>query len=148
MGPVRVLEKALTRAEVDSLLQCADCFVSLHRSEGFGLAMAESMAIGKPVVATAYSGNMDFMDERSAFLVEYELGEVPAGCFPYRTGAPWAEPSTDHAAKQMLTVFADSVLRGRIAASGRRRVREQLDPAVVGERILARLRAMERRRKA
>ena len=73
--------------EQAALMQAADCYVSLHRSEGFGLTMAEAMALGKPVIATAYSGNLEFMDDRTAYLVRWEYGAVPQGCDPYRPGA-------------------------------------------------------------
>jgi len=146
-GPVRILDTVLSRNEVDSLIDCSDCLVSLHRSEGFGLVMSEAMALGKPVVATAYSGNMDFMDEKTAFLVKYELGRVPEGSGPYRPGAFWAEPSLEHAAARMVEVFSDSGRRAAVGAAGQQKVRELLDPEAVGRRMLARLQVIERRLK-
>ena len=81
-----------------TLMASVDVVISLHRSEGFGLFLAEAMCLGKPVVATGWSGNMDFMDEKSAGLVRYCLvrGGVEAG--PY-AGGQWAEPDVDHAAQ-------------------------------------------------
>jgi SAM-dependent methyltransferase len=86
------------------LVNVADCYVSLHRSEGFGLTMGEAMALGKPVIATAYSGNLDFMDSDTAFLVGWSEGAVPAGCSPYPEGAVWAEPDLGEAARLMRYV--------------------------------------------
>ena len=85
-------------------MNVADCYVSLHRSEGFGLTMGEAMALGKPVIATAYSGNLDFMSEDTAYLVGWSEGTVPAGCSPYPQGAKWAEPDLHAAARLMRHV--------------------------------------------
>lgn len=83
-----------------------DAFISLHRSEGFGLGMAQAMAAGKPVVATAYSGNLDFMNDRSAVLVPYTLREV--GPHPlYSARSRWAEPDLDAAADALRSLAAD-----------------------------------------
>jgi SAM-dependent methyltransferase len=85
-------------------MNACDCYVSLHRSEGFGLTMAEAMALGKPVIATAYSGNLDFMDDQTAYLVPWTESLVPESCAPYRPGARWAEPDVDAAARLMREV--------------------------------------------
>ncbi len=107
--------------ERDALIAGCDCFVSLHRSEGYGLTMAEAMALGKPVIATGYSGNLEFMDEGSAFLVPYELVPVPRGWWAHAPGAMWAQPDVDAAADAMSRVFADPdaarALGARAAAS-------------------------------
>jgi glycosyltransferase involved in cell wall biosynthesis len=58
-----VIDRYLDHEANATLMDACDCYVSLHRSEGFGLSMAEAMALGKPVIATAYSGNLDFMDD-------------------------------------------------------------------------------------
>jgi glycosyltransferase involved in cell wall biosynthesis len=74
-----------------------DCYVSLHRSEGFGLTIAEAMAWGTPVIATGYSGNLDFTKPDNAFLVPWAYGTVPPGNL-YPPGGRWAEPDLDEAA--------------------------------------------------
>jgi glycosyltransferase involved in cell wall biosynthesis len=91
----------------DSYLAACDCFVSLHRSEGYGLTMAEAMAFGKPVVATGYSANLEFMDETNSYLVPYELVDVPGEWWAYVPGARWAEPDVQQAAKLMRLVYDD-----------------------------------------
>ncbi|HMD47205.1 MAG TPA: methyltransferase domain-containing protein [Acidimicrobiales bacterium] len=101
---ILLIDRYLDAARVAALMAAADCYVSLHRSEGFGLTMAEAMALGKPVVATAYSGNLDFMTADTAYLVDWSPGPVPAGCEPYRVGATWAEPDLDHAARLLRQV--------------------------------------------
>ena len=100
-----------------ALMAACDCYVSLHRSEGFGLTLAEAMALGKPVVATGYSGNLDFMTPDTAYLVPWAQGEVPAGCSPYPAGARWAEPDLDAAALIMREVYTDP---SKAAELGRR----------------------------
>ena len=68
---IELMERYLEPREIAALIAKADCYVSLHRSEGFGLTLADSMALGTPVIATGYSGNMDFMDERNSYLVDW-----------------------------------------------------------------------------
>lgn len=99
-----LIEDYVTRDDRDGLLARADAYVSLHRAEGFGLTMAEAMIMGKPVIATGYSGNLDFMTEANSFLVPYEMTEVPPECEPYSPGTPWAEPDVDVAARMMRQV--------------------------------------------
>jgi glycosyltransferase involved in cell wall biosynthesis len=99
-----LIEDYLTKDERDALLSRADAYVSLHRAEGLGLTIAEAMIMGKPVIATAYSGNLDFMTEENSFLVPYEMTVVPPGCDPYAPGTPWADPDVDVAARLMRQV--------------------------------------------
>ena len=92
----------------DSFLAACDCYVSLHRSEGLGLTMAEAMALGKPVIATGYSGNLEFMDERNSYLVPYELVDLPTNWWAYAPGATWAEPDVAAAAELMRRAWESS----------------------------------------
>ena len=84
-----------------------DCYVSLNRSEGFGLTMAEAMAYGKPVIATNYSGNVDFMHQGNSHLIPFKLVPISKGCDPYPVDAKWADPDIDAAAAAMRRVFND-----------------------------------------
>lgn len=93
-----------------ALMGACDCYVSLHRAEGYGLTVAEAMAAARPVIATAYSGNLEFMTEDTAFFVPYELTDIPYGCAPYPPGTPWAEPDVDAAAEAMRRVVSDHAL--------------------------------------
>ena len=86
-------------------MNACDCYVSLHRSEGFGLTIAEAMALGKPVIATGYSGNMDFMNKDNSFPVDYRLVGVDGDYGAYKKGNVWAEPDIDEAADYMRRVF-------------------------------------------
>ena len=94
----------------------ADIVVSLHRSEGFGLFLAEAMWLGKPVVGTGWSGVMDFMDEESCGLVRFKLVDAGADAGPYQ-GGRWAEADVDHAAALLRRLVEDEAHR---AEMGRR----------------------------
>jgi glycosyltransferase involved in cell wall biosynthesis len=98
-------DEMLPRAEAYGLIAMADCFVSLHRSEGFGLGLAEAMLLGKPVIATGYSGNLDFMNRENSLLVDYKIVEIAEDRAIYTRGNLWAEPSIEHAAACMRQVY-------------------------------------------
>lgn len=82
-----------------------DCYVSLHRSEGFGLTMADAMSYAKPVIATAYSGNLDFMDDENSYLVPYRMSPIPSDWWAYSPAAEWADPDVEAAAQLMRHVY-------------------------------------------
>jgi glycosyltransferase involved in cell wall biosynthesis len=94
-----------TAEEVRDLMAACDAYVSLHRSEGTGLTITDAMAVGKPVIATGWSGNMDFMTVANSYPVQFELVEIHDGVGPYRAGEVWAEPSVEHAAELMRRVL-------------------------------------------
>ena len=136
---VRIVRGTLARGDVDALISCCDAVLGLHRSEGFGLVLAEAMLLGKPVVATGWSGNLEFMDEGTACLVAYRLEPV-GGAYPHAApGARWAEPDLDDAARWMRRLATDAVFRARIAAAGQERIRRDFSPERSGERMRARL---------
>jgi hypothetical protein len=125
--------------ELRDLMDACDVYVSLHRSEGTGLTITDAMAFGKPVIATSWSGNMDFMDVSNSFPVRYDLVELQHNVGPYRAGEVWADPSVEHAAEQMRTVFDDreeAALRGRAA---RREIETNYSEAKVAELVGQRL---------
>ena len=129
----------LSEPDKTALLERADCYVSLHRSEGFGLTLAESMLLGKPVIATAYSGNLDFMTVGNSYLVDWRPTQVGRGVEIYPASAVWAEPDVAHAAALMRQVWerqAEARARGRRA---REDIRSRLSPSAAGARALARL---------
>ena len=104
---VHVVDGYLSALDQAALVASCDAYVSLHRAEGFGYTMAEAMLAGRPVVATGYSGNLEFMDERNSFLVGYDLVAIAEGNEPYRAGSPWAEPDLDEAAAAMRRIVED-----------------------------------------
>ncbi len=128
---VRVMTGYLPTARMNSLLASCDCYVSLHRSEGFGMTLAESMWLGKPVIATGYSGNLDFMSSENSYLVRHSMVEIADGADPYPAGGEWAEPDLTDAVAQMRSVFEqrdEAAARGARAAED---VREQYGLAAV-----------------
>jgi glycosyltransferase involved in cell wall biosynthesis len=129
---IDIIDSTLNRDEVPALTGCCDCLVSLHRSEGFGLTMAEAMYLGKPVIATGYSGNLDFTSPDNSLLVSYRLRPVGKGCDPYPEEAMWAEPDEDEASRHMVELVRNRDLRLRLAGAGQEWVREHLSPATVG----------------
>jgi glycosyltransferase involved in cell wall biosynthesis len=104
---IRVIDAYVAADQRDALLAACDCYVSLHRSEGFGLTVAEAMAHGKPVIATGYSGNLEFMNESNGYLVPYLLTQIPEDWWAYSPGADWAEPDVGAAAMLMRAVYDD-----------------------------------------
>jgi len=136
---VHVLDRHVPRAEKDAMIAACDCYASLHRSEGFGLSMAEAMLLGKPVVATGYSGNLDFMTPENSFLVDYDLVEVGPGNDPYPADAHWAEPDVEHAARQLRAVFDDPEAARSRAARGAGDLRRTHSPEPAGKTLARRL---------
>ena len=122
----------LTGNETKNLVRCCDCFVSLHRSEGFGRTMAEAMLFGKPVVATGYSGNLDFMSEANSCLVRYRLVDVADGSYPHARGQLWAEPDIDHAVAYMLKLVTDKNYGRELGRIASRHMRTHFSSRAVG----------------
>ena len=139
MSSIHFIDGNLKREEVNALIYNCDCYVSLHRAEGFGLTMAEAMYHGKPVIATAYSSNIDFMNISNSFPVKYKLVATTEEHIPYPKGVIWAEPEVDHAAylmKYVVDHFEDSKKVGAKAALD---IKSLLSPQAVGKRIKNRL---------
>jgi glycosyltransferase involved in cell wall biosynthesis len=139
---VHVLDRSLTARERDALVTGCDCYVSLHRSEGFGLPLAECMALGKPVIGTAFSGTTDFMTDENSYLVPYEMTNVGADCEIYPAEGTWAEPDVREAARLMRRVLER---RDEARAKGERAhldVARLYSPEAVGELIRSRLESL------
>ena len=138
---VRVIDEYLGPEEKDGLIAACDCYVSLHRAESFGFAIAEAMFLGKPAIATGYSGNLEFMTATNSYLVDYELVQVePDALEPL--GAEWARPNVAHAARLMRDAFEhreQALERGRRGAAD---LRVHHSPHVAGRGMLDRLQAV------
>jgi glycosyltransferase involved in cell wall biosynthesis len=139
---IRLHDGFFGRTELLSLLNAADTFVSLHRSEGFGLQIAESMFLGKSVIATGYSGNMDFMTEDNSFPVRYGMRALDAGEYPECHGQRWAEPDLQHAAQLMRQCVDGSIDAERIGRIAARSIREACSPQASAEAMVHRLGAL------
>lgn len=140
---VTFINRVLTDNEVKNLVRCCDCFVSLHRSEGYGRGIAEAMLLGKPVVATGYSGNMDFMDSNVSFTVQYSLIPLKEGDYPHYQGQQWAEPDIDEAACYMIALVDDPEKGRRIGRHASLHMKANSGYRPSGLRYLNRLQNIE-----
>ena len=139
MPEVICLPKPLTAHETRSLINCCDCFVSLHRSEGFGRGTGEAMFLGRLALATGWSGNLDYMTEENALLTRYHLIPIGADEYPHGENQVWEDADVDHALELLEVVIADPTRARAIAARGRRDVRLGHSFRAVGCRILQRV---------
>jgi glycosyltransferase involved in cell wall biosynthesis len=133
-------DEYLSRPDQMALIAAADCLVSLHRSEGLGLHMAEAMWLGTPTIATRYSGNLDFQDDDCALLVDAVMAPVRHGQGIYPESASWADPDLVQASQLMRRIAADPQLRSSLSAAGRRRMENQSSPTTAGAAIATALR--------
>jgi len=140
---VHVVDRFVSAAERDALIATCDCYVSLHRAEGFGLPLAEAMALGRPVIATGWSGNLDFMSEDNAWLVRHKPMAVGPEGENYPADGVWADPNLDHAAELMRAVWQDRDTRERRVEHARRDVLEGLSLERVGRIARERLERIE-----
>ncbi|MEX0618269.1 MAG: glycosyltransferase [Pseudohongiellaceae bacterium] len=141
---IHFIESYMARDDIFALLDTIDCFVSLHRSEGFGLVIAEAMARGKVVLATGWSGNMDFMNTGNSMIVDYNLVELDRDYGPYRQGQIWAEPDLDDAAGKMLAVHENPSGNKLLGERARSNCAELLSGERVGKLVTSRLEAINR----
>jgi glycosyltransferase involved in cell wall biosynthesis len=137
------LNDYLSQHEVHTLMAACDAYVSLHRSEGFGLTLAEAMALGKPLIATDYGGSADFTTVSGSFPVPYHLVEIAENDGPYPAGALWAEPDLDAAAEAMRRVANDPEAAGLVAAAGQREIRERFSLDAMAARVRAQIGRIE-----
>jgi glycosyltransferase involved in cell wall biosynthesis len=129
---IHVINDSLPRGRLLDLYRALDAFVSLHRSEGFGRNIAEAMLLGKPVIVSAHSGNMDFTEQGAAALVPTRLCLVRDGEYPFGAGQMWGDPDVDAAAQIMTRMVADSKWRASLAVRGQELVKNRFSPEAVG----------------
>lgn len=125
--------------ETKNLIRNCDCFVSLHRSEGFGLAIAEAMLLGKPVIATNYSGNLEFMTKNNSFLVDYNLIPVQEDEYPYSTGQVWANPNINQAIEYMISLIENKNRGQEVGEIASRDIRVKFSLLSIGLKVSNRL---------
>jgi glycosyltransferase involved in cell wall biosynthesis len=126
---ITVIDGYFDRERQATLMAACDAYVSLHRAEGYGLTLLEAMAMGKPVVATGYSGNLEFMTPANSHLVPYAMTTVPLGCMPYPPGAEWADPDLDAAAQLLRDLAENPAAAAGLGAIAREDVRTRHSPA-------------------
>ena len=133
-GRIHIIEQTLSRPDLLALYQSCDCFLSLHRAEGFGRGIAEALQLGLHVITTGYSGNVDFCYQPFADLVSYKLVKVKKGQYPFATNQVWADVNVDHAAGLMRSYYDN-----RLSNSGIQNDWLQFSAEQVGRRYKDRL---------
>jgi glycosyltransferase involved in cell wall biosynthesis len=134
---VIIITDTLPKHDVEALLCAMDVYVSLHRSEGFGYTLAEAMLLGVPVMATGYSGNLDFMRDSNSHLVHCREVPVLRRDGPFETGTVWAEPDPDHAVSILREIRADYPAAAAKALLAREDARSIVSPAAVANAVAA-----------
>jgi glycosyltransferase involved in cell wall biosynthesis/SAM-dependent methyltransferase len=136
---VLLIDRYMSLQEKNSLVAACDCYVSLHRSEGLGITMGEAMYFGKPVIATAYSGNLDFMDSENSLLVDYELVPIGPNADPYPPDGEWADPDLEQAARHMRWVVENEHEARKLGAKAKAAIRTTHSPRAAAKTMLRRL---------
>ena len=131
---VHVIDRSLSARERDALLVQCDCYVSLHRSEGLGLTLAECMALGKPVIGTDFSGTTDFLNEENGYPVPHGMTRVGADCEIYPADGTWADPDVEAAARAMRRVVEQPEEARAKGERARADIERLYSPAAVGQR--------------
>jgi glycosyltransferase involved in cell wall biosynthesis len=138
-GDITLIDRYVPAGWITAMIAQCDCYISLHRAEGFGLTMAEAMIMGKPTVATAYSGNLEFMTEENSYLVPAGEVKVGPGIPIYPAEGRWGDPSLEDAARIMREIIADPEEARRRGVAARRDILRNHSVAarakVLGERI-------------
>ena len=137
-----LLTETLSRADIYALEAACDCFVSLHRSEGYGLAVAESMFLGNPVISTDWSATAEFVNAGNGCPVRAPVVTLEKNHGPYTKGSTWADPDPAHAAEWMKKLFADRALAASLGTAARATIEARFSPALIGTRYRDRLRAI------
>jgi glycosyltransferase involved in cell wall biosynthesis len=141
-----LMDGYLSQIENNTLAALSDCYVSLHRSEGFGLTIAEAMALGKPTIATAYSGNLDFMTAENSYLCPARRGEVGPEREPYPAESHWSEPDAVAAADLLRYVYEHQEEARARGLRASRDIKSSHFPATAGAIIRDRLSTIRWRR--
>lgn len=135
---IQLIGGYLDRNTLNNLINACDCYVSLHRAEGFGLPIAEAMYLGKPVIATHWSGNVDFMNDGNSLPVRYKLVELEQDIGPYQKGQVWAEPDINDAAEKMLRIVQNRALSLQLGRAAFETIRNDFSPSRSAQLINAR----------
>lgn len=138
-----VISETLPRQKMYGLINVCDAYVSLHRAEGFGLGMAEAMYMGKPVIGTAYSGNMDFMNMDNSIPISFEMVDLEPDAYPFWSGQKWANPNIDEASEAMAKLYLNANYAKKLGDSAKKFIRENHSFEVIGAKMASRLKVIE-----
>jgi len=136
---IQLIHTEMGREEMLSLIEQSDCYVSLHRAEGFGMGMAEALAFGKPVIGTDFSGNQEFLTSQTGFPVRCTIRKLLPGEYPEGDNQYWAEPDLEAAAEQMQRVFADREESARRGAAGEALIKSSYAPERIAQLVSNRI---------
>ncbi len=136
---ITLLDSYMSKKELCGLIENCDCYVSLHRAEGFGLPIAEAMLLKKPIIATGWSGNLDFTTPENSLLVQYGFSTNSQDYGPYKRGMRWAEPDVEHAAKLMRIVVQDQAQAKSLGQKGAATIQQKYSKEAVAAAIGSRL---------
>ncbi|GHU64921.1 glycosyl transferase [Clostridia bacterium] len=139
---IDIIEGVFPKEKMNALIRCCDVLVSLHRAEGFGLAPAEAMYLGKPVIMTNWSGNTEFMTADNCCPVDFEVIELKEDVPPYSKGDHWADPNVEHAAAYMKRLFEDRDYYEAISAKAMDTMRNQFSPEAMAKVLSNRLKEL------
>ncbi len=134
-----IVDSIWSKEEVFAFYKDIQVYVSLHRAEGFGFTLAEAMSFGLPVIATGYSGNLEFMNDLNSFLVRYELIKIQEDVGPYKKGNFWAQPDLEHAKFLLRYVYENYQEAKKKGTLAKVYILNNFSPRKIGERILTRL---------
>lgn len=133
------ITETMEKSKVNSLIQCVDCVVSLHRAEGFGLVLAEAMYLGIPAIATNWSSNTEFMNAETACMVDYKLVKLDKDYGLFKKGQRWADADVHQAAEYMKRLYTDRDYYEKLSEQASRYIKEKLSMKSTSELIQMRL---------
>lgn len=139
---VYLINRNMSKIEVNSLVADMDVFVSLHRAEGFGLVLAEAMLNHVPTIATNWSANTEFMNEETACMVDYKLATLEKEIPPYHKGCRWAEPDLQQAADYMKKLYTDREFSQQISEKAYAYLKEKLGADNIKELMMERIQSI------
>ena len=143
---IDLIDKRLEKEELTSLINNSDCLISLHRSEGFGLTMAEAMSYGKPVIATGYSGNLEFMNVNNSMLVKSKTSKTTESHGSILKGYTFCEPDVEHANELIKLVFTNLEMNKIIGQRAKDDITQQLSLQCIGTKMKDRIALIDNER--
>jgi len=134
-GKIKIVEKIFAKNVLNYIISRCDSYISLHRSEGFGLTMAEAMYFGKPTIGTGYSGNLQFMNDENSFLVKAQKVSYGSDDLNYNSETIWSEPSLDEASEYLKKIYSGGEAVKKQADQGQATIRNHFSLAGIGSMI-------------
>jgi glycosyltransferase involved in cell wall biosynthesis len=141
---IKIVDIDLEKNDLNHFINQCDCYVSLHHSEGFGLTLAEAMCLGKPTIATNYSGNLEFMNDSNSFLVDYVINSIENPDVNFCDNTIWADPLLEDSVEKMRIVYTNRNLAIEKAKKAQIDAQKKLSYKSIGYKILNRAESIKR----